>query len=457
MKDKVPEDSVTANQNNEKDPFAGYREQLKNGIWPRSVPLWMTAFYIALFIIRPWEKLFPWMADIHFERTYALCMIAVVIFFREREKHFQVAFQTVTVLLFLSGVFLSYVFAINPSLAWEPFYKYLVLCVFYFILLLAIRNPYDLMFIIICYIVTMATYLAKSQWEFFIHGHHRYDMGVIRMVGIESTFGGPNNLAMSIVVSLPMALFLWLYRKELSLRWPAFEQKWFPRFLLFYFILAVSSIVLTNSRSGMVAFVFFVILSIFRRKGIGKKFGYMFLGVFILAAIWLMMPEENKGRIRTVWAPETGPANAQTSAEGRIEGYKAGMTMLNRFPITGVGIGNFNMYRMRYIDGIDLEAHNLFGQLLGETGIIGGLTFLFMIIVLLRNCKRVRVMAKSQSDQFLSLLADLAIAIRNSIFLLTFLGLFGHNLFRFNWLWLVAFCVVTTEFAMDRIRSIEEL
>ena len=38
----------------------------------------MAAFYLALFIIRPWERLFPSLGEIHFERLYAIAMILVV-------------------------------------------------------------------------------------------------------------------------------------------------------------------------------------------------------------------------------------------------------------------------------------------------------------------------------------------------------------------------------------------
>ena len=443
MKSLASQDNITAHQDDDKYSLISYGEQLKNGIWPRSVPLWMTAFYITLFIIRPWEQLFPWMADIHFHRMYALSLIAVVFF--SKNKTFRMTLQSFTVLLFFAGIALSALLAIHPPLAWEPFYEYLTLIIFYFILLLVIRTPYDLIFIVISYITTMGVYLAKSQWEFFVHGQNRYDMGVVRMIGIESTFGGPNNLAMSIVVSLPMALFLWSYRKELSLSWPAFWQKWFPRFLLFYFILAGSSVILTNSRSGMVSLLFFIILSVFHGKGIGKKFKYLFLGLFVIAITWQLMSQEHRGRFETIWQRDENQW-ATESAEGRIEGYKAGITMFSRYPITGVGIGNFISYSVGHVDGVALNAHNLAGQVLGETGIIGGVTFLSMLITMLINLRKVKIKPKLRPDLFFSVLSFLSISCRNALFLLVFTGLFGHNLLRFNWLWLAAFSTLAVQF-----------
>jgi len=449
-------ESISASNKMEYNPdnkmsIVGPEERLKRGIWPQSISLWMVAFYIALFIIRPWEKLLPWLGSFHFERIYASCMI-IVVFLTWRDR-FRMSFQTVTIGFFFVGVVLSALFAINPSLSWNPLYEYTTLIIIYFILLLVIRTPYELVFMVTCYIVAMAVYLAKSQWEFFMYGANRYTQGVTRLVGIENTLSGPNSLAMSIVVSLPMLLFLWSNRKEFSSGWPSFWRRWYPRFLAFYAVLAVSSMIMTNSRSGMVSFILFVVLVTLRGRGIGRKLGYIFLGALILTMLWFVLPEEKKNRFMTIYNPEAGPEIAQRSAMGRIEGYKAGMTMFERFPFTGVGIGNFNEYRFEHVDGIRLEAHNLVGQLLGETGIVGGVAFILMVIVTLLNCRKVRVPGRGQSNATIKALSSLGPACRDAVILLAFEGLFGHNLLRFNWLWLAAFSSLALQFARKHIKE----
>ena len=425
-------------------------EDLRHGMWPRSLAVWMAALYVALFIIRPWEQLFPWLQAIRFERTYALTMIGVVVL--TRGFRVRASFQTVGVVLFTLSLGISGLLAKNPSLAWDIFYKYLTLVIFYVIMLSVIRTPYELMFIVASYIVTMGAYLGKSQWEYWVHGAHRYDMGVIRMVGIESSFGGPNNLAMSIVVSLPVLLFLYRIRDDLCRDWPQRWRKWFVRGLAIYAVLAGTSIILTNSRSGMLSAVLFVLLVAFAGKGLFRKFLYVAGGAVLLMCIWLVMPEENKGRFRTIWDPESGPANAQTSAEGREAGFWAGIAMFKRSPVTGVGIGNFIEYRVRYIDGVGLNAHNLPGQLLGEAGVLGGAAFLLMAGATLVNCRRVKLMSRSSPDGSQYVLSEFGIAVRISMILLAFTGLFGHNIYRFNWLWLAAFCTLAVEFANTAAR-----
>lgn len=428
--------------------------QLKNGIWPLSFPLWMAAFYVALFIIRPWEILMPWLGTIHFERIYAICMILVVLC--SRKKWFHLTSQSVAILMFLGGITLSFLFAINQVLSWDSYYTYLTVIIFFFILSAVICNPYDLAFMVTCYIVTMAVYLAKCQWEYFFHGAGEFRMGVWRLTGIETSFGDPNSLASSIVLSLPFLLFLWSVRKEFSFSWPPFYKRLFPLFLVGYFILALSSIILTASRSGMVGLVLFVVLVSFSSgTDILKKLKYILIGILLLLMLWVITPLKLQNRFQTIWKPEAGPATAQTSAHGRIAGLNAGITMFERFPITGVGIGNFIEYRVLHVDGIPLQAHNLYGQVLGETGFMGFSTFFLMVFVIFLTIRKVRVITRNRSDPTLDILSRLTLACRDSLILLFFAGLFGHNLLRFNWLWTAAFCSLALVFTKQHIEDLK--
>ena len=58
-------------------PTSLWADRLHGGIWPRGIDLWMAAIWIGLFIIRPWEMLWPGLADWHIARLYAIVMIVV--------------------------------------------------------------------------------------------------------------------------------------------------------------------------------------------------------------------------------------------------------------------------------------------------------------------------------------------------------------------------------------------
>lgn len=424
-------------------------EELKNNIWPKSFPVWVAAFYVSLFIVRPWEKLFPWMGAIHFERLYLIFMILVLLV-TEKKKIIITPFL-VSILFFLCSLFFSYIFAYNRAVSWDRLYIFLIQIIFYIYLISVIRSPHELLFVVIVYIATITAYLYKSEWEFFVHGTHRYDMGVIRLVGIESMFGGPNAVAVTVNASLPFGHFLWKCRKTITNSWPVFYRKWFPRFIVFYFILCFSSIALTNSRSGMAGMVLFIVISGLRGGSFKNKVKYVFIALCLISVIWICLPEKNQARVRTIWAPETGPANAQSSADGRIEGLKVGLEIFKRNPLFGVGVGNYKGYRVDHIDGVYLQAHNLIGQLLAETGLLGSFSFVLMVIIVYLNSKKVNRISKQNKDPSLLFYKEFADACKISLIVLLFLSLFGHFYLRYNWFWVGIFSSLLVVFSESKL------
>jgi len=413
----------------------------------------MVAIYIGLFVIRPWEQLFPWLGTVRFEFLYALVAIVVATISR-KTKMPGISLQSVAVFGFFAALALSAVLGIDPSASWTPLYQYFTQIVCFCLLLMCIRSYRDLQFILAAYIGSMLLYLAKSQWEFFVHGQHRYDMGVTRLVGIENTFGGPNSLAMSIVASMPFWFYLWKTRKDALWFNTSRYSRLYRNALLAYLVLAISSTVLTNSRSGMLAMMLFVLLTVIGGKGFKAKVLFPVGGILFLMLVWAVMPEENRSRLRTVWDPESGPANAEASAQGRIDGFKAGIAMYKRFPISGVGLGNYIQYRAEHIDGVALNAHSLAGQILGETGSVGIAAFSFLFLTILLNSFLVRNPSGIVIHPETLGLKQLATACRHSLFILFFEGLFGHNMTRYNWLWIAAF--VLSALTLSRNRSKEE-
>jgi O-antigen ligase len=423
-------------------------------VFPHSLALWMAAFYMALFIIRPWEKLVPWLQDISFERIFAIVMIVIVS--ATRGLRLCLKFQTATVVLFLVCLGISGIATEEPGPSWNEFYIYSTLVVFYIVLISAIANPYELLFIASSYIVIMAVYLGKSQWEYVFNDAATYTMGVYRMTGIDVTLGQPNSVAISIVISLPIWLFLYSVRNDFAATWPKVWRSWFTRGLLIYLLLAAVSIILTNSRTGMVSAALFVGLVCMRGRNVLRQMLLLCAGMAFLLGVWLVMPRESQHRFQTVWDPSVGPANAQASAQGRIQGFLAGMQMCNEHPWTGVGAGKFSSYRVAHLDGIRLDAHNLVGQLLGETGILGASTFLLMVAAIVWNCRSIRLIGCKSNDATLKVLTQLAIAVRDSMLLLLLTGLSSHNIYRFNWLWLAAFGVLAADYALARKKELCE-
>jgi O-antigen ligase len=419
--------------------------EFRGGIWPASPTFWLAAVYLSLFIIRPWELMFPWLQAVRFERVYAVGMIAIVLLGGRPTPSPGV--QGLAVLGFLAAMAFSGLCAVDPSLSWGCVFEYLKLVVFYAVLVSVVRNPYELLFMIAWYVATMAAYLAKAQFDFHVFGRHEFRQGVVRLIGVETAFGGPNELAASVVMTFPMVLTLYEARAEFTGDWPDALRRWFARGLALYLVLAVSSVMLTNSRAGMMSSALFAVLAVLRGRGLGRKAVYLSGAVVLLLAVWSVTPATIQDRLRTVWDPASGEkSGARSSAEGRWVGFQAGLEMFNRFPLTGVGVGNFLNYRVTELDGKPLQSHTLVGQLLGESGIIGAANFSALVLATLASIRAVPQHAGEGLGRWARSCVGVATACRETVVLLFFEGLSGHNIYRFNWLWVAAFAALNARF-----------
>ena len=416
----------------------------ENARWSRSLGLWMVAAYIGLFIVRPWEVIAPWLGDLRFEKCYAILMIVVVAMTGRRWKP---TAQCLGVLAFLSAVACSAVFAWNSALSWVPLYRYATVAVTYFLIVSVIRKSVDLYFLVMAYISVMWVYIAKSLWEYFVHGRHEFAQYVPRLLGIDLTYGEPNAVAMSVVVSLPLWIFLWRRGESLTTDWPIAWKRGYQVAVVTYPILSFVAVLLTNSRAGMLGIGAFVVLTHVRSRRVASWSRSIALGVAMLAVLWIVAPQQQKDRLRTLWDPTSGPSNAHASADGRWEGFVAAMHMFEREPLFGIGVGNFVDYRVSFLDGVPKVAHNLPGEILGETGLLGGIGFLMMLAISWRNCRHtIRICIEKESGSAESF-HELALALSNSILLLLLFGLSLHNALRFNWLWIAAFALCLVKHA----------
>ena len=169
-------------------------------------------------------------------------------------------------------------------------------------------------------------------------------------------------------------------------------------------------------------------------------------GLCVLAAAgWFALPESLQTRFETIIDPSVGPANARESGQGRVEGFFIGLKLWGEYPIAGCGPGAW-----RPASGALIEAHNLYGQLMGELGTVGVLAFTFLVVMLMRHLRQLtRLTHPARGACPHRELHALGKAMAMSTVLLLFEGMFGHNLFRYNWSWYCGFTAV----ALDACRS----
>jgi O-antigen ligase len=120
-------------------------------------------------------------------------------------------------------------------------------------------------------------------------------------------------------------------------------------------------------------------------------------------------------------------------------------------PLAGVGPGAW-----KPATGQEIESHSLYGQLGGELGTAGVATFLAILGCFGWNWWTSRKLLKAHPPGERDLTAQVPGAVAMAVFLLLFMGMFGHNLFRFTWLWYGGFLIIARHCLVLRAQEAED-
>jgi O-antigen ligase len=423
--------------------------------WPRSPALWMMAGWLALYIIRPWEVLFPSLGGLYFERIYVLTTIAVVA--ASGKLRLPGSLQDLGVLALFSAVLLSSLCGVAPENTVDCVWIYLIQVVFYFLVVSCVRTRDDLLFMVLCYVAIMAATVGKAEYEYFVHDRHAYSSGghIRRLIGINTTFEHPNDFGPTAAISLVWVAALWRLRDWVTGYWPRYYQKAYLFGLAVYLVLALSAVILTNSRTAMAAAIFVVILVAVHGRPLRQKVTAAIGAALLLLVVWGMMSAEHRERLRTMWDPTAGPAVAHLTADARTEDFWFGVEMFKKYPLTGAGVDTTKSFRKEFGGRWEVVSHNLYGKLLGETGVIGVGAFLLMVLGVVVNRRSLRRIA-SQNGSPVEVEADCAQAAIQMLVALLFVGWAGGALQRIEWMWLAAMCQASLTSAQETTAYDEE-
>ncbi len=395
---------------------------------------WLLIGYMFLFIDRPFE-VWKWLGDLHVERIYMLFTMAVWVVYPNKRwlpnaQH---------------GAYFAFAFAVIACWSMSPWSEqgqpvvedWFKIVVFYFLLVTTIHDEEGLKTIAVGFLAVMGLYLLHSFRE-YLCGRHTFRMGIARMIGVDETLGDPNSFGASIVFALPIVIAIW--KTEIGGR--------FGRLcLLGYVGLSGLCVLLTGSRSSLIGLMVWFMIVIWRTR-------YRFVAFASFTALaplaFVALPESLQTRFETIIDQDVGPANARESGEGRIEGFFTGFKLWAANPLSGIGPGAW-----RPATHSKIESHNLYGQLMGELGTLGVVSFLALLICFWSNLRAVKRLRQQYPEWQNDLFFTLPAAVGMGVFLLLFMGNFGHNLFRFTWLWYGGFLIIARHCAEIRIANWE--
>lgn len=391
--------------------------------------------YMFLFIDRPFE-VWPWLGDLHFERIYMLVTIGVWLLHPGKKwlpnpQH--LAYAAFAAAVLAAWGMSRWMESTQPKV--EDWFK---IVVFYALLVTTVHDEKGLKRMVVGFLAVMALYLLHSLRE-YMGGRYTYRMGISRMIGVDTSLGDPNSFGASIVFALPVMTAIW--KSGVGGKWAKFA-------LAGYTGLSGLCILLTGSRSSLIGLCVWGLLTILSHK---KRWLWLTLCALGAPLAFVALPGELQTRFETIVNPDVGPENAKTSGEGRIHGLTMGMELWMNHPISGVGPGAW-----KPATGQEIESHSLYGQLGGELGTLGVAAFLGILGCFWWNWRQTRAVLKEHPPGDRDLTARIPGAVAMAVFLLLFMGFFGHNLFRFTWLWYGGFLIIARHCLLGRVREAEE-
>lgn len=304
--------------------------------------------YMAFLYVRPHEYV-PWLMGVPF--LPILLLLSVVFWFAQSDKRFSSPqHRLVPVLLFF--VVFSVALTGWTGGALQALIDFLPTVLLFFLLSTAVDSPARMR--------RLFMFIGAAGALMALHGIQQKasDEGLgwtgAKLIQERITYLGflndPNDLAMALLMGLPMALYVANTARNFLVRWVYRGAA----------ALAVYGVYLTNSRGGVLSLGAMSLTYSMLRYGLWK--GLLVLPIFGAALI--------------LFAPSRGGEISadEESAAGRVEAWYEGFQMLRAHPLFGVG---YNLFTEHH----SLTAHNSFVLAIAELGILGYYVWLSNIVL----------------------------------------------------------------------------
>lgn len=311
--------------------------------------------------------------------------------------------------VFIITIAASFLFSINYQLSWDyAVYHFIKTMILFAMVIMSLSDEKDLKLFAWSFVL-MFIYLAYEPTYSFITGTggsvQAYGVNYIADVGLLS---GHVALANNMNQMIPIAFFLIF----------SFDKNYKKLFAAIPLIIFFIALVGSGSRGGKLGFLFFAFVLTFFSQKKAKTFitvGIVVIVLFLTSGTFV----STLSRVNI----------AQT--EGRLSGLFHGINFIRFGHVFGVGPGCFALARGRY-HGHTMDAHNLYGQVLGELGILGSIAWGFLIWHVFQNLRyakrKLSEMALEKSFYFY-----LATGLQISLLVRLFISMGSHGLYYFYW------------------------
>jgi O-antigen ligase len=375
-------------------------------------------FYLVIFYIRPQEFWFTGAVGV--EKTFGIATLILTILKLKLKDNLKLRLTNIhfAIVAFLSIASINVATSYWISGSWDIWVNQFRLFIVFFCIIYLIDTEKQFKFFIMFTILATVFHAASAVIRYY-QGIVHIEMGIERAFAMDTSYGDPNSLAATIIYTLP--LIYYYMTKKTS---PAMKI-----FLGIAMMLMLWCTILTGSRTGMAGIIVFALLAIWERKN--KIRNFIIVGV-ILIIVAAAMPDQYQQRFLSIANMDTtnDETGAATSARSRIEFLVYAFEMMLQRPAFGYGMGNFGTVMATVYGQGWLQAHTLPGQIMSEMGLTGIIAFGAWIIILFLHLKRMRKYFAGTDNKFM---LNMTLAMKTGLLMMLFMGLGGHNLFRYNW------------------------
>jgi putative inorganic carbon (HCO3(-)) transporter len=266
------------------------------------------------------------------------------------------------------------------------------------IISLAVNTTERLRQLIFIQATSVAVIAAVAVWKgHFLGG---------RLEGtLQANYADPNDLALAIIISLPLCLaLLLLCRKGLQ------KVAWVLAILVMLY-----TVFLTGSRGGFISLIVTAAVFLWEFAIRGRRRYLLAFALLAGVILWQFSSGMLIGRLKGTFHPNEDTVASYDSAESRQQLLWRSVEVTKAHPLFGVGPGNF-----QELSGSWHVTHNSFTQMSAEGGVPAFVLYVLILWCGFKNLRATKLLARRQAESHLlarALLASLAGYVVGSLFL----------------------------------------
>ena len=237
---------------------------------------------------------------------------------------------------------------------------------------------------------------------------------------LDAYYSDPNDLALAIIISLPLCLALLFLNRGVLQR-----VAWALAMLVMLYV-----VFSTGSRGGFVALIVTAAVLLWEFAIRGRRRYLLALGVLAGIVLWQFSSGMLVGRLKGMFNRNEDTAASYDSAEARRQLFWRSVEVTKQHPLFGVGPGNF-----QELSGNWHVTHNSFTQMSAEGGIPAFVLYVLILWCGFKNLRATKRLARGRTESSLlgrALLASLAGYVAGSLFLSVSYAFFPYFLVAYT-------------------------